>query len=63
MRMMALKDVLQYLAIGRTKFHELRKQHSFPAPALRVGRLQRWDVRDIDSWIEQQRPPQPAAQG
>ncbi|MGE3548990.1 MAG: helix-turn-helix transcriptional regulator [Geobacter sp.] len=55
MRMMSLQDVLLYLRVGRTKLHELRRQNDFPRPALRVGKLMRWDVRDIDTWLELQR--------
>lgn len=62
MRMLAIRDVLTYLGVSRTKLHDLRKNHGFPGPALLVGKMQRWDVRDVDSWLDQQRQ-QRAAQG
>lgn len=62
MRMLSIGDLLGYLAVSRTKFFELRRDHAFPQPALHIGKLQRWDVRDVDLWLDQQRQ-QRAAQG
>lgn len=61
MRMLAIRDVLAYLAVSRTKLHTLRKEHGFPEPALVVGKMQRWDIKDVDAWLEMQR--QRTAQG
>ncbi len=59
--MLAIRDVLTYVGVSRTKLHDLRKNHDFPGPSLVVGKMQRWDIHDVDGWLERQR--QRATQG
>jgi len=57
-RMLKIEDLMSLLGVSRSTFFRLRKENKFPAPTLRVGKFDRWDPRDVEAWVEQQRTAQ-----
>ncbi len=50
-RVLRVKDVLTRIAVGRTKFHEMRRDGQFPPPVRLGARAIGWTESSIDGWI------------
>ena len=49
-QLLSTTEVMGRLSCGRTQLHVMVKRGTFPAP-LKVGRMCRWRVADVDRWI------------
>lgn len=52
--LLTLKDVLDRTQIPRSTLYKLMARKMFPRGFI-VGRQSRWDEKDINAWIEQQK--------
>ncbi|MGR3807988.1 helix-turn-helix transcriptional regulator [Pasteurella testudinis] len=43
------------LSFGRTKLNELVKTNQFPQPIRLTSNFIRWDLAEVNEWIEQQK--------
>ncbi|WP_439240957.1 helix-turn-helix transcriptional regulator [Lonepinella sp. BR2474] len=48
-------NVLQKVGFGRTKLNELVKAKQFPQPIRFSQNFIRWDLAEVNNWIEQQK--------
>ena len=53
-RMMTIKEVAEYLSVHEKTIYRLVK--SGELPALRVGGQWRFDIKELDALVRQQRP-------
>ena len=59
-RLLTTKEAAKYLGLGEGYLRELRmngdrKNRLSPPPFIRSGRAVRYDIRDLDEWIEANR--------
>ena len=48
-------DVCQRVSFGRTKLNELVKAKQFPQPIRFSQNFVRWDLEEVNAWIEEQK--------
>ncbi|WP_386692878.1 MULTISPECIES: helix-turn-helix transcriptional regulator [unclassified Lonepinella] len=48
-------DVIVKVGFGRTKLNELVKANKFPQPIRFSQNVIRWDLAEVNQWIEQQK--------
>ena len=53
-RLLTVKEVAAMLHLGERSVWKFSACGEFPAP-IKIGRLRRWDHRDLDDWIAQKR--------
>lgn len=49
------KEVTAIVGFGRTKLNLLVKANQFPQPIRFSGNFIRWDLAEVNSWIEEQK--------
>ncbi|KAE9528058.1 AlpA family transcriptional regulator [Testudinibacter aquarius] len=54
-------DLMTMLSFGRTKLNELVKTNQFPQPIRLTSNFIRWDLAEVNEWIEQQKATRGAA--
>ncbi|MBL7494854.1 helix-turn-helix domain-containing protein [Frankia sp. CNm7] len=54
-------DIAERLGITTERVRQLSHRDGFPAPAGRAKHIRYWRARDIEDWIEKNRPDQGAA--
>lgn len=52
------KAVCRMLGIGQTLFYDLRASGKFPIRPVRLGRAVRYNLREVERWIEAGCPAQ-----
>ncbi|SMB88737.1 transcriptional regulator, AlpA family [Pasteurella testudinis DSM 23072] len=48
-------ELMTMLSFGRTKLNELVKTNQFPQPIRLTSNFIRWDLAEVNEWIEQQK--------
>ena len=48
-------DVCRRVSFGRTKLNELVKAKQFPQPIRFSQNFVRWDLEEVNAWIEEQK--------
>lgn len=56
--MLSIDDLAEILGVSRTTVYGLRYRGEGP-PSVKVGRSIRYDRREVDTWLEERREPQP----
>jgi predicted DNA-binding transcriptional regulator AlpA len=46
--------LIPYLGISRRTFERLRAARKFPAPDIRIGRMNFWRADTVNAWIDSQ---------
>ncbi|WP_439287979.1 helix-turn-helix transcriptional regulator [Lonepinella sp. BR2904] len=54
-QLISAANVLQKVGFGRTKLNELVKAKQFPQPIRFSQNFIRWDLDEVNNWIEQQK--------
>lgn len=49
------KEVTAVVGFGRTKLNELVKANQFPQPIRFSQNFIRWDLEEVNAWIEEQK--------
>ena len=49
------KEVTKIVGFGRTKLNELVKANQFPQPIRFSQNFIRWDLDEVNAWIEEQK--------
>ncbi|OBW97978.1 helix-turn-helix transcriptional regulator [Gallibacterium genomosp. 1] len=49
------KEVTAFVGFGRTKLNELVKANQFPQPIRFSQNFIRWDLEEVNAWIEEQK--------
>lgn len=48
-----IEAACEYLSVGKTSFHQIRKQRGFPK-SFQLGGRPHWRPTDLDRWIDKQ---------
>ena len=48
-------DVCRRVSFGRTKLNELVRAKQFPQPIRFLQNFVRWDLEEVNAWIEEQK--------
>lgn len=53
-RLLTVKEVLDMVALGKTKLYDMIQLEEFPEP-IKLGSLSRWSLLEVQEWIAQQK--------
>jgi predicted DNA-binding transcriptional regulator AlpA len=56
MALVGIKEVADMLGVSRTRADQLSRRPGFPEPIVRHARVRLWEDKDIQAWIEANRP-------
>lgn len=50
-----INQICKFFKISKSTFHRRRKKHNFPNPAIKDGRIIRYEKNLIEEWLKQQK--------
>jgi predicted DNA-binding transcriptional regulator AlpA len=54
-KLMTTEDLRELFQLGRTSIYAITNSEGFPAPYSLSGRIKRWPVEEIETWLQSQR--------